>query len=244
MSPPMRQRNLRLRNFILALWLAALMLPVAGRVAAGDPMRQITVTGQGRVATVPDMAMINLGVTNQAKQAAAAMTATSGTTARMMQELARIGIAPRDMQTSNLSLNPVWTNRAASPSGQREITGYVASNTVLVRVRDLEDMGRIMGAVTAIGANSFNGLQFSLENPDPLADLARQKAVADAMAKASLLAAAAGVSLGAVQSITEQGGAPRPVAMEMSAARGGNIPIAAGEVAVRASVVMVFAIEE
>jgi len=229
------------RIFSVALWLVAMTLPFAPAAMAAGNLRQITVTGTGSVATVPDMAMINLGVSNQAKQAAAAMAATSETTAKMLQQLAALGIEPADMQTSNLSLNPVWSNRSSSGSGNREISGFVASNSVLVRVRDLQALGQIMGAVTSVGANNFNGLQFSLQDPAPLANLARQKAVADAIAKASLFAMAADVPLGAVQSITEQGGA-RPMAMEMSAARGANMPIAAGEVSVAASVVMVFAI--
>ncbi len=229
------------RIFGVAFWLAAMTLPLAPAAMAGEDLRQITVTGTGSVATVPDMAMINLGVSNQAKQAAAAMAATSETTVEMLQQLAALGIEPTEMQTSNLSLNPVWSNRSSSGSGNREISGFVASNSVLVRVRDLDSLGKIMGAVTSVGANNFNGLQFSLQDPEPLANLARQKAVADAMAKASLFAMAADVPLGAVKSITEQGGA-RPMAMEMSLARGGDMPIAAGKVSVAASVVMVFAI--
>jgi uncharacterized protein len=238
-----RRIPMRDRIFIAALWLAAMTLPFVGSVEASETPRQITVTGTGSVATVPDMAMINLGVTNQAKKATTAMAATSETTSKMLQQLAGLGIEPEEMQTSNLSLNPVWTNRSSSASGNREISGFVASNSVLVRVRDLGDLGQIMAAVTSIGANNFNGLQFSVQDPDPLANLARQKAVADAMAKASLIAMAAGVPLGEVQSISEQGGA-RPMSMEMSTARGAAMPIAAGEVSVSASVVMVFAIGE
>lgn len=229
------------RIFSAALWLLALTLPFAPAALAGENLRQITVIGVGSVATVPDMAMINLGVSNQAKKATQAMAATSETTGEMLQQLAALGIAPQDMQTSDLSLNPVWSDRSSSGAGNREITGFVASNSVLVRVRELADLGQIMAAVTSVGANNFNGLQFSVQDPEPLANLARQKAVADAMAKASLFAMAADLSLGPVQSITEQGGA-RPMAMEMNVARAASMPVAAGEVSVSASVVMVFAI--
>jgi len=90
------------------------------------------------------------------------------------------------------------------------------------------------------GANDFHGLQFSMQNPDPLMDEARKAAVKDAMAKAVLYADAAGIELGQVRSITEQGGG-RPMMMEMAAsARKGGVPIAAGEVTVSSSVSMVF----
>jgi len=231
------------RFFIAAAWAVFMACSVTTAVLAEDMQRQITVAGEGSVATVPDMATINLGVTHQAKEAGAAMAATSQATTRMLQRLADMGIEPRDMQTSSLTLNPVWSNRASSAPGEAVISGFVANNSVLVRVHDLDRLGQIMDAVIGEGANSFNGLRFSIEEPAPLMTLARQKAVADAIARAQLFATAAGVTLGPVQSLTEQGGS-RPMVMEMSAARSGNVPIAAGEVSVSASVVMVFAIGE
>ena len=231
------------KRLLIAAWAVFMTCFATGTVLAGDIARQITVTGTGSVATVPDMATINLGVTHQAKEAGAAMAATSGATAKMLQRLADLGIAPRDMQTSNLSLNPVWSDRSSSTSGGSVISGFVASNSVLVRVHDLAGLGRIMDEVIGEGTNDFNGLRFSVEKPAPLMDIARQKAVADAIARAQLFATAAGVTLGPVQSISEQGGG-RPMVMEMSAARANNAPIAAGEVSVNATVLMVFSISD
>jgi uncharacterized protein YggE len=205
--------------------------------------RQISVTGEGQVDVAPDMATITLGVTNQAKEAGDAMAATSAAVAQMLTRLDDLGIAARDRQTRSLSLNPIWSNRASSVSGPAKITGFVASNAVLVRVRDLDNLGRIMDAVIAGGANDFNGLQFSVQKPDPLMDDARKLAVTDAIAKARLLATAAGVTLGPVLTMSEQGGG-RPVQMDMAAARSGGTPIAAGEVSVHASVSMVFGIAD
>lgn len=232
-----------LRMFLAAGWAVFIMVLPPAQARAEQFQRQITVTGEGSVAVVPDMATINLGVTHQAKEAGAAMAATSAATAGILHRLAALGVDPRDMQTSSLSLNPVWSNRSASSSGAPAITGFEAGNSVHVRVRDLSGLGGILDAVIADGANNFNGLRFSVQDSDPLMALARQKAVADAIAKAQLLTAAAGVTLGPVQSIAEHGGG-RPVMMEMSAARGGDVPIAAGEVSVSASVSMVFAIAD
>lgn len=229
--------------FIAVMWVALMATALSGPARAEENQRQISVTGQASVAAVPDMATINLGVTHQDKQAGAAMAATSASTVRILQRLGDLGVAPRDMQTSSLSLNPVWSNRNSSVSGNPQIIGFVASNTVLVRLRDLSELGRVLDAVIDDGANNFNGLRFSVQDPAPLMNLARQKAVADALARAQLLTTAAGVTLGPVLSMTEQGGA-RPVMMEMSAARAGGVPIAAGEVALNASVSMVFAITD
>jgi len=232
-----------IRIFIAAAFVATLNIVVAGPVWADEIQRQITVSGQGKVAAAPDMVTINLGVTKQAKEAGAAMAATSGATAQMLQRLTDLGVKARDMQTSNLSLSPVWSNRNSSGPDAPVITGFVARNSVLVRVRDLSDLGQIMDAVIAGGANDFNGLQFTVQEPEPLMNKARQAAVADAIAKAQLLTAAAGVTLGKVLSMSEQGGG-RPVVMEMAAARSNNVPIAAGEVSINASVTMVFAIDD
>ncbi len=216
----------------------------AGAVLAEPMVRQISVTGEGRIETVPDMATITLGVTNDAPVAGDAMAATSDAVARVLGRLRDMGIEARDMQTRNLSLNPVWSNRSSSRTGAPKISGFVASNTVLVRVRDLDGLGRILDAVIADGANDFNGLQFSVQKPEPLIIEARQAAVADAMAKAQILADAAGVTLGQVLTMSEHGGGGRPMRMEMAAARSDGMPIAAGEVSLSASVSMVFAIAE
>ena len=206
--------------------------------------RVITVTGEGQVDAVPDMAVISLGVTHEAKEAKVAMTATSQDVARVLERLSAMGIEPRDLQTSRFSLNPVWDNRNSSTGQPPRITGFSASNAVTVRLRDMAALGSILDDVISEGANHFNGLQLSLQESKPLKDEARGLAVADAMERAALFAQAAGVTLGPVQSISENGGGGRPVMMEMSAMRHGGAPIAAGEVTVSASVTMVFLILE
>lgn len=228
---------------LAATWAVVVALAMSGAAAAEPLQRQISVTGAGSVATVPDMATIDLGVTHQASAAGAAIAATSETTARMLQRLADLGVEPRDMQTSSLSLSPLWSNRGSSGTGNPRVTGFVASNSVQVKLRDLAELGRIMDMIIAGGANDFNGLRFSVQDPAPLMNLARQKAVADATAKALLLTQAAGVTLGPVLSITEQG-STRPVMQDMAMARSADVPIAAGEVSLSASVSMVFAITD
>ncbi|WP_425044088.1 SIMPL domain-containing protein [Primorskyibacter sp. S87] len=233
-----------LMALLLALTAAAATLIYADEARAGDT-RQITVTGRGVVEAVPDMATITLGVTHEDAEAATAMQMTADVVSQMLVALESKGVQPRDLQTQNLSLNPVWSNRSSSSDKQPQITGYAASNTVLVRVRDLEDLGEILDAVAQLGANNFNGLRFSVQEPESLVEEARKEAVVNAMAKAQTLADAAGVKLGPVMSISEQRtGGPRPMAamdMEMRAA---SVPVAAGEVALSASVTMVFAIAE
>ncbi|GGH30735.1 hypothetical protein SAMN05444007_105126 [Cribrihabitans marinus] len=229
---------------LVFLTAAVIVAAVAGLAQADE--RRIAVTGTGQVEAAPDMAVITLGVTEQAPQAQEAMRANSEAVARVLERLADMGVESRDVQTRDLSLSPVWSNRRANQEAPPEITGYVASNRVVVRVRELSALGRILDAAITDGANDFNGLQFSVAEPKPLTDAARAKAVADAVDKAGQLAAAAGVTLGPVVSITEGGGGPRPVPRmaEMAMADSGAVPVAAGEVSVSVSVSMVFEIAE
>lgn len=204
---------------------------------------RLTVTGVGQIDSQPDMATITMGTTAEARTAAQALDRTSVATAAMLALLTEAGVAPRDMQTSNLSLSPLWDNsRSSTPNDPPGIVGYQASNTVTVRVRKLAGLGAILDAVVEGGANSFRGLSFGLQNPAPVQDAARRAAVAEAMRKAALYAKAAGLTLGPVLELTESGGAvPRPAEMARMALSEA-VPVAQGEVSVRAQVSMTFAI--
>lgn len=225
------------------LLIAALSATLSGMAIAEQSERQIFVTGEGRVDTAPDMATISLGVTQEAAEAGAAMRATSQKTAQILDRLSGFGIAPRDIQTQRLTLNPVWSS--AQGEDRVWISGFTASNMVLVRIRDLEALGTVLDAVIESGANDFNGLSFSVQEPDALVIEARRKAVADGAARAAQLAEAAGITLGSVVSITEQSyGPPQPMMLEMTAARMDSVPVAGGEVSLSVSVSMVFAIAD
>lgn len=227
---------------IQVLRLVLVVLTIGSGAWASDT-RVITTSGRGVVEAVPDMATINLGVTQQARQAGDALAATSDALRDVIERLQGAGIAARDMQTQGLSLQPVWSRQNSNSDTPRQITGFVARNGLVVRVRNLEALGGILDMVVQDGANTFNGLQFSMQDPEPAIIAARADAVADAMDKARQLADAAGVTLGPVQSISESGGGARPVMMEMASARmAADVPIAAGEVSLSANVSMVFSI--
>ncbi len=226
-------------------FLAAMMAAMAAGVASAEE-RRISVSGTGTVQVAPDMATITLGVTNENAEASAAMQATSEAVAQVLARLNEMGIEDRDVQTRDLSLSPVWSGRNAQNGDQPKITGFVASNRVFVRVRDLSQLGQIMDAVIQDGANDFGGLSFGVQDPKPVQAQARAQAVADAMTKAEQLAQAAGIALGPVESIAEQGGGVHPMAemRAMSMADAGGIPVAGGEIDVSVNVSMVFAISE
>ncbi len=223
---------------VLTIWLAM----VSGAAAAETA--KIIVSGQGEVSAAPDMAVVSVGVTNEARTASAALAANSQAMGAVLQRLLDAGIGERDLQTSNLSLSPRW-DQPRQADTQPRIVAFVASNQLSVRVRVLEELGGILDLVVQDGANTLGGLSFAISEPEPLLDEARSAAVADATRKARLLAEAAGVTLGPLLEMSEAGGGGGPIPMarmEMSLADA--VPVASGELEMSATVTMVFAIAE
>ena len=222
---------------------SVLALPLAGMAMAQQaPVPQITVTGEASVQAVPDMATISLGVTTLAPTAAEAMAANTAALSQVTERLKAAGIEARDLQTSSLSLNPNWTGYDGSQP--QTISGYTASNQLSVRVRDVSKLGAVLDAAIADGANTLNGISFELSAPRPVLDQARKAAVEDARTRAELIAAAAGVKLGRVLSITEGGGYGVPVPMFKADAASAPVPIEAGEIGMTASMTVSYEIVE
>lgn len=226
---------------LLASILSASALTSA--LAQNAPAAQITVTGEGVVDGIPDIATLSLGVTTMGDTAAAAMAANTESLTAVMARLVAAGVAERDLQTTNLSINPNWSSY---DNGSRQrIDGYTASNQLTVRIRDLAALGSILDAAVQDGANTLNGLAFGLSEPRPAMDAARKAAVEDARARATLLVEAAGAKLGRIVSISEGGGYTQPMPMFRQAAEAASpVPVAAGEVATSASVTIVFEISQ
>lgn len=210
--------------------------------AVSEENRRITVTGYGQIEAVPDVATLTLGATTTHKSAQTAMRENALKVEALLAVLAANGIEDRDIQTNNLSLHPQYDHRSNSSQGP-QLTGYMATNTVAVRARDLDVLGTLLDQVLESGANQFHGLSFGLSEPQPYQDEARIEAVEDARRKAELYATAAGVVLGEVVTISESVQMPgRPMMMEdMAMARSAAaVPIAAGEVATSATITIVY----
>lgn len=231
---------------IAAVFLMIMGLGMSGATAVraddGAAPATLVVTGEGRVEAAPDMAVIPIGVETAAATAAAALADNNARIGAVIARLKAAGVADRDIQTSGLSLGPRYDYSAGS--GSQKLAGYVAVNQVTVRVRALDRLGVVLDAVVADGANQFAGISLALQDPGPQLDEARRRAVADARARAALLAEAAGVRLGPVLSITEGSGAGQPLPMlRQSAAMAAEaVPVAAGELTLSAGVTLVFAI--
>lgn len=211
--------------------------------------RLITVSGRGEVSVAPDMATVRIGVQTQADLAADALDQASAATSAVLAQLDLQGVLAEDIQSGAIQLNPRYSNRDLD--GQREVAGYQAVNSITVAVRDLDDLGSVLAAAVGEGANRLDGVSFGLSNPTEAQDEARRRAVRDGLRLGDLYADAAGLSRGAVMSISEGGAVAYspmragPMMMEMAAsAPQFDVPVAAGLIDLSASVTMVFEIED
>lgn len=225
--------------------IAAAPAPAAAQEAGheGHPMHMmiegtlLSVSAEGMVESAPDMATISLGVVNEGQTAAAAMAENARRMNALTQALRRAGVAERDIQTSNLSVNPQY---AYVENEQPRMTGYQANNTVTARVRNLANVGRTIDAAVAAGGNTVNGISFSHADPDAQLDAARRDAAREARERADLYAQAFGMRVHRVISISEGGGyvppMPMPMMARMAAAEVAPTPVAPGEIRTSVSV--------
>jgi uncharacterized protein len=201
----------------------------------------LSVQAEGKVEGAPDMATVSLGVTTDGATAQAAMSANAQRMDALTRSLRSAGVAARDVQTAQISVNPQYVYEENKPP---RLTGYQAVNTVNARVRNLDRLGRTLDAAIAAGGNTLNGVSFSYQNPDTVLDAARRDAIARARARATLYAEAAGLTVGRIVSINEGGGftPPMPMPMPMMAMREASVatPVSPGEIQTTVTVNVVF----
>ena len=228
---------------LLAVALIAVgLLAAAPLVSAEEPAPSITVVGSGSVSGVPDTAEVTAGVVTQAATASQAMSQNSAAMEQVLKALAALGIADRDIHTTNVSIVPQRASSQPSRPAPSPVVGYEVTNQVRVRVRNLSSLGRLLDTLVSQGANALGGIGFSIADPAPLLEQARSKAMVDARQKAQVYATAAGVKVGRVIFIRDASATPpRPMSGRMMAM--GATPIAPGEQELEVSVSVTYALE-
>jgi len=212
-----------LAGLTLALWLA---VPAAAQQP--DPPRGLTLTGTGEVRARPDLAVVRVGVVTQDATARAALDDNNEAMRAVMAALQDRGIAERDMQTSQFTVQPRYRHDQSGEAPPR-IDGYEVSNQLTVTVRDLEALGPVLDQAVSVGSNQILGVEFDLADPEPRRDEARRLAVADAVRKANVYAEAADVELGSIRAMTEQSRFDPPQPYQRMEMAQGQVPIAEGE---------------
>lgn len=191
--------------------LFALSAPALGQTAAPPPPA-VSVTGEGSVTAVPDLAIITSGVVTRAPTAGAALKANAVAMTKALQALKDAGVAERDFGTSGLSVQPQYDYGDNDNRRPATLVGYEVRNAVTIRALDVGKVGDLVDALVKAGSNQIEGLVFDISDKEAKLDEARRGAIADARRKAALFAEGAGARLGAVLSVEEDSsGGPEPV---------------------------------
>jgi uncharacterized protein len=202
----------------------------------------ITVSGRADVAGTPDTLRLDLSVVATASSVSEALASANHSADSVQKSLLANGVQRRDLQTSGLSIQPEYDySNGAAP----RLRGYQASESVSAKLRNLGRAGNAVGQAVTAGGNAVrvNGISLDLEETSALVSSARDRAFADAKAKAEQYARAAGRSLGEVMSITEDVATPSPIPMPyaaMDSAKSASVPIQPGSQDVSVSVTVVF----
>lgn len=194
--------------------------------------RTISVNETGSAEVVPDMAIVNLGVQTDAETASEALTENNQQMESVMSALRAAGIANNDIRTTTIQIYPRYEVPPQPREGQGsqpDLVGYTATNTVEVRVRDLDNLGTILDQVVSSGGNRVDSIRFDVSNQASALEQAREAAMQNALDKAEQLADLANGSLGVVVTIVENSRGPiffEAAAMDQAA--GGAVPISPG----------------
>ncbi len=204
---------------------------------------QIIVTGEGVIKATPDQAWVNIGAESRSKVSKDAQQRNAEAMTAVQQRLAAFGIPKDAIRTTAIDLQMEFDYA----NGKQTPRGYVARNTIEVRVDDLAKLGDVLDSVVQSGATTINGLRFDVKQREQVATSALQAAVKQAMAKAQALAAGAGRAVDRILKIEESSSGqdgPRPMMMERAFAKAdASTPVAAGELEIRAQVRVIVAIK-
>lgn len=231
-------------TFLSAAVLALALLIPTGMASAEEAAPTLTVNGVGSAQIAPDMAEVTIGVVTEAKDAAKAHADNGAATSRVQNALKSLGVAERDIQTTRYDFSPIYD---VKDNGRSVTTGYTVTNAVVVKVRNLTNVGKVIDTALANGANRVDSLEFSASDPSAAKNAALADAARDARSKADAVARALGVRIVRVlnvyadtQSHTPHNFMPMMMAKE---AYDAATPIAAGELSFEASVNIVYVIE-
>lgn len=210
-----------------------------------DDATVLTVAAEAEASQAPDVAQLSAGVVAHAADASTAMQANSKQMARVIAKIKAAGIADKDIQTLGIDLEPQYGD-GQNDNQPPKVIGYRAGNTVQIKIRDINEIGRLIDTLVASGANQINGPQFSIDQPDPLADQARRQALDKARARAQMYASALGLKVRRIIGVSETGSDALPQLRMLASNRMEALsttmaaPVEPGENTVNVSLVVTF----
>lgn len=174
----------------------------------GSGSQGISVSGEGRASAAPDTALLNIGVSTKEMTVAEANSEVQAAIGRLLDSLKGNGIADKDIQTSQFSINPEYDYQY----NQQKLTGYRVTHMLQVKVRDIDRAGEVIDDSVEAAGNlvQVGSISLTIDDTAALRSQAREQAMADASAKAQELARLAGVELGKPTYISESSVTPYP----------------------------------
>jgi uncharacterized protein len=233
--------------FLASLMLAAVALPVPAAAQQASITQTIAgtrldINATGEVTRVPDIAVITAGVVTRSPSATGAIQDAAERMQKVLASLKHAGVENRDIQTSNVSLNPEYRY----PENQSpQLVGYTASNQLTIRFRDIKSSGKILDALVSEGANQINGPSLTIDKPEAALEEARANAVQIGRARAELYARSLGLRVVRIVSVSESGGyaAPPPPVPMMARAQMASTSIEPGEQKLQVNLAMTFELQ-
>ncbi len=209
----------------------------------GSESRVITLSGHGEVSAVPDIANVHFTIRKDGATVKEAQDAVAVIEKSALEALTANGVEDKDVQAANASFNPKYEYRYSTRTtpcnqygcpprtGSNVIVGYEAYESITVKVRNTDTVGKIMQDLGALGVTDLNGPNFAIDDEEALRAEARKEAIDEAQAKAEALAEDLGVRLGGVANFSENGNYPMPMyyakdAMQMESAAANAAPAA------------------
>ena len=200
----------------------------------------ISVSGEGEVFAVPDTGEFTVTIQEEAKDVGTAQDKMAKKANAIIAYLKDAGVDEKDIKTTDYSISPqyewsqgICSNNGYCPPGKQTLTGFQASETLNVKVKDTKKAGELLSGVGGKGAKQVSGLSFTIADEDALKAEARDKAIAKAKSKAEVLAKSLGVSIVRIVGFSESGGGtPSPMYARADMAMGGASKSVAPEIAV------------
>ena len=217
--------------------LSACAAPVASaQTTSSESPHTISVTGEGITYGSPDIAIAQIGVQTRNADPAVALNDANTKMTAVMAALKELGVADNDIQTSAFTVSAQQDVDPQTGQPKGTLT-YIVDNTVKITMRDLTKVGQVLSQVVAAGANNIYNVSYSVSDQTKLEADARNKAMADAKARATQLAQIAGVTLDQPMSITETSNSPVPQPQVSFSALGAAaaakaVPVSAGQIEV------------
>ena len=216
-SPEQKEKIYRGLRIALIAFLVAVAVNFLVDSRYEKPENTITFSGHGEVTAVPDIANVYFTISQNAKTVKEAQTLVAGIEKKSLDFLKTNNVLDKDIKTANASFYPkydygqIYCIKYPCPQRNPVIVGYTASESITVKVRNTDEVGKIMQGLGTLGVSDLNGPNFSIDNEEELKTQTRKKAIDNAKEKAEVLAKDLGIRLGKITAFSESGNYPVPM---------------------------------